>query len=159
MKIVLGSDHAGFHMKEKMKKFLHKKKFHIEDVGAHNLKMDDDYPDYAFKVGIKVENWKVPGILFCGSAGGICIAANKVKGIRAIAPTTEKQAEDGRRHDDANVLCIPGGEQADKKARFHLSDRKIQKIIMKFLETPFSQEARHVRRIGKISLIEKGKFV
>jgi RpiB/LacA/LacB family sugar-phosphate isomerase len=159
MKIILGSDHAGFHMKEKIKKWLLKKKFDVVDVGALKLNPDDDYPDYAFKASIKVANWNSPGILFCGSAEGICIVANKVRGIRAIAPTTMIAAEDGRRHEDSNVLCLPGGEQKDKKSRFHLSEAKIKKIIMAWLSTPFSGEARHVRRLHKIELIEKGKFV
>lgn len=159
MKIIIGSDHAGFHMKEKIKRYLQKKKYDVIDVGALTLKPNDDYPDYAFKVSIKVTNWNVPGILFCGSAAGITMAANKVRGIRAVAATTDLMAEDARRHEDANVLCLPGGEQLDKKARFHLSEAKIKKIVTAFLGTPFSDEERHKRRIHKLSLIEKGKFI
>lgn len=152
MKIYLGSDHAGFKLKEKLKKWLRKEKVIFEDLG--NLKCDknDDYPDYAEKVARAVTKNKSLGVLFCGSAEGMCIAANKVKGVRAVAPYSKLTAKLSREHNDANIICLAGGGTLDPVAGMSLSKAKI--LIKTFLKTPFSNEPRHMRRLKKIRRLE-----
>ncbi len=144
--IYLGADHAGFKLKEKIKSWLKVKKIAFEDLGNLVYDQNDDYPDFAEKVGKKVVKDKTKGILLCGSAEGICIAANKVRGVRAVAPSTVKLAEFSRAHNDANVLCLSG---------WYTPLSLSKKIVNKFLSTPFSKEARHVRRLNKIKKMEQ----
>lgn len=148
MKIYLGADHAGFKLKEEMKKHLKKEGYAVIDKGNTKLVMTDDYPDYGYAVAKAVAEakGKAMGILFCGSAQGICIAANKVKGIRAVAVVNERDAKATREHNDANVLCLSGWNMPGKKA---------EKIIKAWLKTEFTYEPRHVRRIRKIISIEQ----
>lgn len=145
-KIYLGADHAGFALKEKVKEWLKLKKVAFEDLGNLTYNKDDDYPDFAEKVAKRVAKENSKGLLFCGSSEGICIAANKIRGVRAVAPSTIKLTELSRAHNDANVLCLSGWYT-------HLSLGK--KIISKFLSTPFSREIRHVRRLNKIKRLER----
>jgi ribose 5-phosphate isomerase B len=91
MRIVIGADHAGFKLKEHLKKYLSKKGYKVVDKGAKKLVKTDDYPDYAEKVAKAVKKDK--GILVCGSAEGVSIAANKIKGIRAVAVWTQTNAK------------------------------------------------------------------
>lgn len=106
--IYLGSDHAGFLIKESIKKYLDDNKIAYEDLGSYNLE-SSDYPDYAFAVGKKVsENKNNKGILICGTGLGICIAANKVKGIIAGLVDRKELAEFAITHDGINVLCLSG---------------------------------------------------
>lgn len=153
MKIYLGADHAGFGLKEHIKKFLVKKGFDVKDMGAKTFKKTDDYPDYAKKVG-KVVAKKGMGILFCGSAEGICIAANKIKGIRAVAVRNTTLARLSREHNDANILCLSGGDLVKKVKGLGISKTAAERIIMTWLKTPFSGEKRHIRRINKIRKLE-----
>lgn len=147
MKIFIGADHAGFKLKEHLKKILSSKKYNIEDKGNFVLEPKDDYPDFAAKVSREVVKSKESkGILVCGSAEGICIAANKIKGIRAVAVWTLKNAKLSRKHNDANVLCLSGWE---------LNSKKAEQIILSWLSTKFSGEERHKRRIKKIKELEK----
>ncbi|MEW5896854.1 MAG: ribose 5-phosphate isomerase B [Nanoarchaeota archaeon] len=144
-KIYIGADHAGYILKEKIKKWLVKKKISVVDVGAHKLIPTDDYPDYAAKVAANVARDNSVGILICGSAQGMCIAANKVHGVRAVVPFSPKEAQLSREHNDANVICLSG---------WYFNLQKAAKIVEKFLSTPFSQEKRHLRRINKIKKLE-----
>lgn len=114
-------------------------------MGAKKLNPKDDYPDYGFKVGEKVAATGEKGILFCGSAEGVCIAANKVEGVRAVNPANVKLAKLSREHNDANVLCLSG---------WYTSPSAAKKIISVWLKTPFYGDARHVRRVKKISKFE-----
>ncbi len=146
-KIYIGSDHAGFKLKEQIKKWLDSKKIKYEDVGALILDMKDDYPDFAIPLAEKVVKDKTKGILLCGSAEGVCIAANKVKGARAVNPSTVKLAKLSREHNDANILCLSGwfGDLGKSK-----------KMITTFLNTSLSKESRHRRRVNKIKRYENG---
>lgn len=148
MKVYLGTDHAGFELKEKVKSFLIKEGYEVEDCGAYGFDKDDDYPDFIGKAAQKVsENPDSDkGIIFGGSGQGEAMVANKYKNVRAavfygnldmITPTRE--------HNDANILSIG--------ARF-LSEDKALEAIKLWLETPFSKDPRHVRRIEKIQVIE-----
>jgi len=145
MIIHLGADHAGFALKEHLKKYLQKKGYAVKDWGANKLIKTDDYPDYAAKVARAVQK-KGMGILACGSAEGICIAANKIKKIRAVPVWTVQSAKLSRQHNDANVLCLSGWQLPKKTA---------EKIVLTWIKTPFSEEARHKRRINKIKRMEK----
>lgn len=151
--IYLGADHAGFKLKEKIKAWLKKEKIVFEDLGNLKYDKDDDYPDFAAKVARAVVKNKSFGILFCGSAEGVCIAANKIKGIRAVNPQGVIQARLAREHEDANVLCLAGGASLEPQPGVSVSHAR--KMIKVFLKTPFSQEKRHVRRINKIKALEK----
>ena len=105
-KIYLGADHAGFVLKEKVKRWLIEKKIAFEDLGNLVYDKEDDYPDFAEKVAKRVMQDGSKGILFCGSAEGIAIAANKVKGVRAVAVWDKKIAQLSREDNDANILCF-----------------------------------------------------
>lgn len=143
--IYLGADHAGYKLKEQIKKYLAEKKHKISDHGAFKFDKNDDYPDYAAKVAKKVSAGGA-GIVFCGSSHGICIAANKIKGARAVAVSSVRDAKLTREHNDANVLCLSG---------WNLKLGAAKKIIDAWLKTDFSGEERHVRRVKKIIKLER----
>ncbi len=138
MRVILASDHAGLRLKEKVKKYLAKKKIEYEDLGTGSF-TSVDYPDYALKVAEKVaKNKNTRGILVCGTGTGMTIAANKVKGIRAVAAYDAYSAKMSRIDNDTNVLGLRG--------RFFPLE-KVKKIITVWLDTSFSGEKRHKRRI------------
>lgn len=143
--IYLGADHAGYTLKKQLKTYLIKLKYRVVDVGPKKLDPTDDYPDYAVRVARPVGRKKGVGVLVCGSAEGICIAANKVKGVRAVAVWTLQNAKLSRQHTDANVLCVSGWQLPLDRAK---------KIVKTWLETSFSGEERYRRRIQKIKRIE-----
>ncbi len=145
--IYLGADHRGFNLKEKIKKYLGSLNYGVVDLGNKKLDQNDDYSDFGKLVAKKVaENpSKDKGILFCGSGNGMVIAANKIKGIRAVLGFNEKIARMSREHNDANVLCLP----AD-----FLKFETAKKIVKIWLKTKFSGENRHIRRLKKIEKIE-----
>ncbi len=146
MRVILASDHAGLRLKEKIKKYLERKKIEYEDLGTESF-TSVDYPDYALKVAEKVvKNKNTRGILVCGTGTGMTIAANKVKGIRAVAAYDVYSAKMSRIDNDTNVLGLRG--------RFFPFE-KMKKIITVWLDTPFSGEKRHKRRIKKIGDYER----
>lgn len=144
-KIIIGSDHAGYAMKERIKNELGKK-YRFIDVGTHD-ETSVDYPIYAEKVAQQVAlSPGVKGIIVCGSATGVSIAANKINGVRAAVGYSKKAAELARQHNDANVLTTAGREK--------LMDDPVE-IVETFLETEFSGEERHARRVKQMMEIEK----
>ncbi len=146
MRVILASDHAGLRLKEKVKKYLKRKKIEYEDLGTESF-TSVDYPDYALKVAEKVvKNKNTRGILVCGTGTGMTIVANKVKGIRAVAAYDAYSAKMSRIDNDTNVLGLRG--------RFFPLE-KIKKIITVWLDTPFGGEKRHKRRIKKIGDYER----
>ncbi|KQS35382.1 ribose 5-phosphate isomerase B [Pedobacter sp. Leaf194] len=139
IKIAIGSDHAGFDQKELLKNFL--ADYEVEDFGTHTAD-SVDYPDFAHPVASAVENGAFDfGILLCGSANGVAITANKHQGIRAGLCWENEVASLVRKHNNANVLCIP--------ARF-VSDALATEITTTFLTTKF-EGGRHQNRVDKIS--------
>lgn len=139
MKLAIGSDHAGFAYKAEIIKFL-TIKHQVTDFGTDS-ENSTDYADYAHKVAGSVENEEVEfGILLCGSANGVAMAANKHQKIRAALCWTSEIASLARQHNHANVLCIP--------ARF-VSLEQAKAMITTFLETSF-EGGRHLNRINKI---------
>lgn len=144
--IYLGADHGGFKFKESIKEFLKNElKVEFEDLGNLKFEPDDDFPDFALAVAKKVAKTGEKGIIFCTNGLGVCIVANKIKGIRAVAPTTKKTAEQSREHLDANVLCI---------GAHVVSFKDVKKIIKAWLETEFLKKDRYIRRLEKIKKIE-----
>lgn len=146
MKIYLGTDHAGFDFKEKIKEYLTQKNYDVVDCGVYEFDKNDDYPDFIGKVGENVSaDINSRGIVLGKSGAGECIVANKYRGVRAFLAVNDKNVKLAREHNDANVLSV-GSEIVN------LEEAKI--LINLFLETPFSQDERHVRRINKIKEIE-----
>ena len=140
MKIAIAADHAGFKFKELIKNYL-ETKFEIEDFGTFS-EDSVDYPDFAHPVASAVENGEFDfGILFCGSANGVAITANKHQGIRAAICWNQELALLARKHNNANIVCIP--------ARF-ISGAEAEEIVKTFLSTDF-EGGRHDNRVNKIA--------
>lgn len=160
MKLYIGSDHAGYKLKETIKKYLDEQKVSYVDLGNQEYDPDDDYPDFSYKVANKI--YYEPGargILFCGSAVGACITANKVKGIRAASVRSVGEAKLAVEDDDVNVICLAGGQQVQKKVRgIGIPDALAKKIVKAWLDARFSKAKRHQRRIDKIKSIERKNF-
>ncbi len=145
MKIAVGSDHAGFELKEHIKGILPAGDYEVTDVGT-NSPESVDYPDFGFEVARRVAAGEADrGILICGTGIGMSIAANKVKGIRAALVNDLYTAAQSRRHNDANVLVL-GGRVIGKGLA--------EEIVKTWLSTAF-EGARHLGRIGKIEDFEK----
>lgn len=143
--VYIGADHRGFELKEKVKEYLLAKTIEHIDCGAQNFVPDDDYPVYAEKVARCLKQGD-KGILICGSGHGVCVAANKVSGIRASLSNSEESAVSGRKDDDLNVLCLSADLTPPDKAL---------NIVNAFLATPFSREERHQRRLKELEELEK----
>jgi len=144
MKIAIGSDHRGYETKRRLVHFLQQLGHEVLDMGTDGSDAVD-YPDFAFQVASAVSEGRVQrGILICGTSIGMCIAANKVKGVRAAPCHDSITAEMSRRHNDANVLCL----SADL-----LGEELIGRMVRLWLETDF-EGGRHARRVEKITRFE-----
>ncbi len=145
MKIIIGSDHAGFELKKTLIGFLKNAQYDVEDVGAFSFVADDDYPDYINKVAekIAVASDDTKGIIIGGSGQGEAISANRFRGARAALyyGGDMKIVELSREHNDANILSLG--------ARF-ISAEEAENTVSLWLATPFSNEEKHLRRIRKI---------
>lgn len=109
MKIAIGADHAGFEFKEQLKEHISSAGYEVKDFGAYSFDKEDGFPDYALPVARAVSSGEVDrGVLVCGSGIGVSIAANKVRGVRAVNCTCEEFAKLSRLHNDTNVICFPG---------------------------------------------------
>jgi ribose 5-phosphate isomerase B len=145
MKIAIGSDHAGFNLKNRLRDLLRAEGHEVEDCGTDSPE-SSDYPDYAQKVGRSVVAGDSElGVLCCGTGVGIGMAANKIRGVRAAAVSEPVSARLARSHNDANVVCV--GERI-------VGPEVAAEIVKVFLETHFSEGERHKRRIEKISALE-----
>lgn len=143
MKIIIGSDHGGFNYKNAIIKYLHARNIEAEDVGTYSAE-SCDYPVFAKKVAkivAQANSDDVRGILICGTGIGMSISANKVKGIRAALCSDLFSAKATREHNNSNILCL--GERV-------LDESLMLKIVETWLDTPFSNEERHKRRIEMI---------
>lgn len=142
MKIYLGSDHNGFHLKEAVFAYLSKRGYDVEDVGDRELDPQDDFPEFAQMAALKVlgdEAGDARAILICGGGQGMCMAANRFKGIRASLVWNAQEAKLTRNDNDSNVLCLPS----------HIlekDDQLWQDIIDTWCETPFADAERYRRR-------------
>ena len=145
MKIAIATDHNGVNEKKEIIKHLENKNIEVFDLSTDNTPTDD-YPDFAFKVAESVTNKECNfGILLCGTGIGMSIAANKVKGIRCAHVGDVEEAYHTRVDNDANMLAISYTKDVNT----------ILNIIDKFIETPFSNAERHIRRINKITKYEE----
>lgn len=146
-KIILAADHGGFELKEKIKRYLEASSMTFEDLSP-KLVPEDDYPDTAFRAAQKVAKTKALGVFICGTGMGMCMAANKVKGIRAALAYDETTARLSRQHNDANVLCL-GGRTTNEKTALT--------ILKTWLTTRFL-EGHYTRRNEKIRMFEGGQY-
>jgi len=146
MKIAIGADHAGFELKEEVSDFLKKLGHEPLDLGTFSTE-SVDYPDPAAAVALAVRNGEAErGILVCGSGVGTCIAANKVRGIRASVCHDRYSAHQGVEHDAMNVLCLGSRVIGVEVAR---------ELVQAFVEAQFSAGERHVRRLNKVLALEE----
>lgn len=147
MKIFLASDHRGFEQKEVAFRWLKEAGFEVEDLGNDHFDPQDDFVDFASLAAHEVvKNDSSRGVVFCGSGAGVNIAANKINGVRASLAWTPTQVEAARGDDDLNILVI---------AADFLEVETTLKLIEIFLQTKFKGEERHIRRLKKISSLEK----
>ena len=144
-KIYIGSDHAGFELKEKIKEYFISENLSYEDMGNVVYDKEDDYPDFAEAVAEKVKSTGSLGVLLCHNGVGVCIAANKVKGIRAVNTDSVQIAIEARKDDYVNVLCLPGA---------YISLDEAIKIITAWVETEYGTAERYQRRVDKVEKIE-----
>lgn len=144
MKIYLGSDHQGFHLKEKIFAYLVKHGYEVEDVGDKNLDPGDDFPEFAQAAAIKVigdESGDARAILLCGGAQGMAMAANRFRGIRASVIWDAFEAKMTRNDNDSNVLCLP--------ARI-FDEGDWEGVVETWLNTPFANAVRFKRRNAQL---------
>ncbi|MBR2967456.1 MAG: ribose 5-phosphate isomerase B [Clostridia bacterium] len=147
--IAIGCDHAALKLKNTIKEHLASRGFEVEDFGCFT-EQSVDYPEYALKVAESVASKKCDkGILICGTGIGMSMAANKVKGVRCAHCSDTFSAKATRQHNDANVLAL--GERV-------VGVGLALEIVDCFVDTPFSNDARHIRRIDKITQIEDKYF-
>jgi ribose 5-phosphate isomerase B len=148
MKIAIGADHAGYQLKEDIVQYMRELGYDVEDFGTHSPD-PVDYPNIALKVARSVAHGEFDrGILLCGTGAGVCMTANKVKRIRAASCSDTFTAHAVRAHNDANILCLGGRVLGTGLAR---------DIVKIWIETPFSQGERHVRRIGEMTAIDDAR--
>jgi ribose 5-phosphate isomerase B len=144
MQIYLGSDHNGFALKTDLFAYLSRNKYDVQDIGDKQLNPDDDFPQFAAKACLEVlgSNDKDPrAILICGSGQGMCMTANRFQGIRACLGYDAESVSASRNDDDANVLCLPA---------HHLTQAEAEKLVQKFIDTPYARLPRFTRRINEM---------
>jgi len=145
MRLVLGSDHAGYELKQVLVEFLRASGHEVVDVGTCSTAAVD-YPDFAEAVAAAVLDGRAErGVLICGSGVGACVAANKIPGIRAAICHDSYSAHQGVEHDDMNVLVLGSRVIGSELAK---------DLVRNYLEAKFTQEERHVRRLEKVKAIE-----
>jgi ribose 5-phosphate isomerase B len=147
MKIYLGSDHAGFDLKEKVFAYLAKRQVNIEDVGDKQLDPDDDFPQFAQLAALKVigdEDPDARAILICGGGQGMAMAANRFRGIRASVVWDAEEARMTRNDNESNVICLPA------RVLLREDDTLWKDILDTWLHTPFAGAARYKRRNAEL---------
>lgn len=143
----MGADHRGFELKQRLTKRLEDEGLLVTDLGNDHLDPNDDYVDYAHKVAeATLADEKNRGVILCGSGVGVDIVANKIDGIRSALVRDVAGAKQAREHEDVNVIALPA-DLLDEQLAFE--------IIKVFLDTPFSNEKRHLRRLKKIERVEE----
>ncbi len=146
MKIYLGADHQGFAMKQQVFAYLAKQGYDVEDVGDRELDPDDDFPEFAQMAALKIigdEDSDPRAILLCGGGQGMCMAANRFRGIRASVIWDAYEAKMTRNDNDSNVLCLPSRVLEKNEAEW-------KDIIDTWLKTPFAAAPRYKRRNAQI---------
>src|SRR6476646_9848374 len=147
MKIGIAADHGGFQLKQMLLPFFTSGGLDVVDFGVSELNNEDDYPDFVIPLASALADKKIDrGIAICGSGVGACIAANKVKGVRACLINDHFSAHQGVEDDDMNLLCLGGRVTGPAAA---------MEFIQVFLSSSFSNAERHVRRLNKVLSLEK----
>jgi ribose 5-phosphate isomerase B len=145
MKIFLGSDHNGFHLKEKLFAYLAKHGYDVEDVGDREYDPEDDFPDFAQAAALKVLGEDgARAILLCGGAQGMAMAANRFRGIRASVVWDAFEAKMTRNDNDSNILCLPS------RVLDEAEDAAWQGIVETWINTPFADAPRYRRRNAQL---------
>jgi RpiB/LacA/LacB family sugar-phosphate isomerase len=146
--LYIASDHGGYQLKKYLVKYLtNQLKIEVQDLGPKEHNEDDDFPTYAIPLSQQVASEPDSlGILICRTGHGMCIVANKIKGIRAIMGYSIEAAEKGRSEENANILCLAGGV---------LTEEHAAAAVKHFLEATFDKEERRIRRLKQIEEIEK----
>ena len=146
MRIAVGADHAGYELKAPLVELLTGLGHEVSDVGTHQYDPLDDYPDFSQAVAERVVGGEVDrGVIVCGSGVGACVAANKVRGIRAAVCHDTYSARQGVEHDDMNVLCLGLRVVGDELAK---------ELVTVYVSASFSGEERHRRRLDKVFAME-----
>lgn len=148
MKIYIGADHRGFETKEGLKRWLVAEGFEVVDLGNQKYDPEDDFPDFALKVSERVAIDDGVGVLLCGS-GGMALAANKVKGVRAAEVFDVERAIHAKSHDDVNVLALPTDAIDLEEAK---------NMVKAWLDAPLKKEEKYLRRLKKVAAIEEKYF-
>jgi ribose 5-phosphate isomerase B len=149
MRIGIATDHGGFALKQFLATKLKSAGHEIVDFGAHDLKPDDDYPDFVIPLAIAVAGGKVDrGVAVCGSGVGATVCANKIKGVRACLIEDHFSAKQGVEDDDLNLICLGGRIEGPELA---------WDLVETFLSAKFSQAPRHLRRLRKVAALETDK--
>ena len=152
MRVYLGADHQGFFLKNKVRDYLTKAGYQITDYSNEELDPDDDFPKYAKLAAKRVVDEKDDtdvAILVCGGGQGMCMAANRIKGVRAIVASSVEDATYGRNDNDANVLCLPA-RVLDREYNIPLW----RDIVDAFMNTPFAGAERYIRRNRELDQLE-----
>ncbi len=145
--LYIAADHAGYQLKEEIKGFLTDEGYEMVDLGPEQLDPTDDYPDFAKKLALAVaDGQNSGGILICGTGQGMCLVANKIKGVRAVLIYDEFTARTAVEHLDANIICL-GGRTTDFE--------NAKKLVKIWLDTEFEGSERHLRRLEKIKKMEQ----
>lgn len=154
MKIALASDHGGYELKKRVIEFLKRRGLSVVDLGNQGSE-SVDYPDYALKVAEQVSKREADaGLLMCGTGVGMCIAANKFKGVRAAVVSEAYSAKMAKEHNNANILCL-GGRVLDSDSEEGAV--RAEEIVAAWLDATY-EGGRHQRRLDKIEEIEKKNF-
>jgi ribose 5-phosphate isomerase B len=149
MRVGIATDHGGFDLKEELVKQLQGAGHDVVDFGAHDLSEGDDYPDYVLPLAQAVAAQEVErGVAICGSGVGASVCANKVRGVRAALIHDHFSARQGVEDDHMNILCM-GGKTVGPAVAWDL--------IQTFLAAEFSEAQRHLRRLGKVALLETSR--
>ncbi len=152
MRVYLGADHQGFFLKNKVRDYLTKAGYQITDYSNEELDPDDDFPKYAKLAAKRVVDEKNDtdvAILVCGGGQGMCMAANRIKGVRAIVASSVEDATYGRNDNDANVLCLPA-RVLDREYNIPLW----RDIVDAFMNTPFAGAERYIRRNRELDQLD-----
>lgn len=144
--LFIASDHGGYQLKKRLVRFFeHELDIEVEDLGPYEYVEEDDYPDHAIPLAKKVVETNGRGILICKNGIGVCIAANKIAGVRAGIGYNIYAAESMMADDNTNILCLP--------AKL-LTDEHAMAVVKHWLETEFSGAERHTRRLKKVEVLE-----
>jgi len=146
MQVFIGADHRGFSLKQHLLSWLPTQGYSVVDCGNAVYDHDDDFPDFAFAVADRViADEGSLGIVICGSAGGVVIAANKVRGIRAVMGNTVDDVVHNRKHNDINVMALASDFTTEHEAEI---------LVTSYLTTPYEPQERFIRRLQKIEARE-----